>query len=413
MSLGDYLVFSAKCLYYSVGFIGIVMLRCTFISLLAASAIMVLRRTVCRHLPAVRCALWSGLLLVPFLGRLKWYYETREGLRFSWWLTALCMKEHFVFNCIYVTGVLCCFYIMIKRHRRLRRMLGGMKDMGRFWVTELTVSPFSMGLFHPRIVIPDILYKKLSETELEIVLQHEECHIKLYHLWMLRAWELLSCIFWMNPLMWLGLRYFKQDLEQVCDSVCMHGGRLEAAAYGEVLLKCISMLSGSENSLRSYAAFAGESDYQVLKTRLLDLQTRRRLSRRRVRGGSLVLCGMLLILLAVVNKYSYPRYTLMEDVAVFDSTGTRYVLEDSAALREAVVIEEDVVHVNRKAFDRLLSETDWQEDTYFIFFGGFFKMPGIGGGGNGVFFDYADTEGDVDIPYDDNEDIWYVIMRYL
>lgn len=292
-------------------------------------------------------------------------------------------------------------------------MLGEMKDMGRFWVTELTVSPFSMGLFHPRIVIPSVLYEQLSQSELEVILQHEETHIRLYHLWMLRAWELLSCTLWMNPWMWFGLKYFKQDLEQICDSACMHRGQLEPVIYGNVLLKCVSMLSSNGENLHGYAAFAAESDYQILKTRISSLREGRRLSIKRVKAGSIIIGGMVLLTLMTVYSISYPRYTCWDCLDVYDSTGTRCILEDSEALREAIVVSEDSVHVSREAFDSLIAKQGWQEDTYAIAFGGYYKMPGFGFGLNAIFYDYGDIEGDADIGYEDSEDIWMFLIRYL
>ena len=413
MSLEDYLYYFAGIIECIVVYIGIVMVRCVLISFIAASVVMTFRKILCRRLVSVRGMLWSVLLIVPFLGRLKWYYESRTGIRLFWWLFAICMKKPYAIDWIYVLGVLCCFLIMVRRHRRLYHMLGEMQDMGRFWVTELTVSPFSIGLFHPRIVLHSVLYEQLSQSELEVILQHEETHIRLYHLWMLRAWELLSCMFWMNPWMWLGLKYFKQDLEQICDSACMHRGQLEPVIYGNVLLKCVSMLSWSEDSLHGYAAFAAESDYQILKTRITSLREGKRLSMKRVKVGSIILGGMVLLTLLTVYSISYPRYTWMESIGVYDSTGTKRILEDSEALREAIVVSENSVHVSREAFDSLIARQGWQEDTYVIAFGGYYKIPGIGGGVNAIFYNYEDIEGDADIDYENSEDIWMFLIRYL
>lgn len=413
MTLLDSLCYAGRWLYYFAAYIGIVMLRCTFVSLIVAAGILILRKTLLKHATVIRCTLWSVLLLVPFMGRLRWYYETRAGLRMFYWLTYICMQKYYILDWIYVLGVCICAYRMIRGHRRLRQMLGSMENRDRYMVTELHISPFSMGLLHPRIVVPQILCNSLSETELEVILEHEETHIRLFHLWMLRAWEILSCILWMNPLMWIGLKYFKRDLEQVCDSTCMQEGRLDAIAYGDVLIKCAGMLSGSQCRLHGYVAFAGESDYQVLKSRIVDIRDSRKLHMKWVRAGFGGICGLLLIMLAVVYDVSYPRYTKMEDISVYDSTGIRCVLQDSTELRNAVSVSQDSVHVDREAFDQLISQAGCECETYFIYFGGYYKMPGIGGGGNGVFYNYAESVGDVDIFYKSNEDIWNYIMMYL
>lgn len=413
MSFENSIYYAAKWIECITVYISVIMARCVFISLVVTAVIMILRQTLCKRMASVRYALWSILLVVPFLGRLKWYYETRTGIRLFWWLSGLCMKKPYIIDWIYVLGVLICFFIMVRRHRRLNDMLGNMQDMGRFFVTELTVSPFSMGLFRPRIVIPAVLYEQLSPAELEVILQHEETHIKLYHLWMLRAWELLSCIFWVNPLMWIGLTYFKQDLEQMCDSACMHRGQLEPVIYGEVLLKCVSVLSWNKNSLHGYAAFAAESDYRRLKARLTGLRETRQCSMKRMRIGSMTVGCMLMLIIAVFYGSSYPRYTWMEDIVVYDFTGTKPLIKDSGALRLAVVISESQVHINRMAFENLIAEKGLEEKGYVIAFGGYYKMPGIGGGVNAIYYDYADVEDDIDIDYDNSEDVWNFLMRHL
>ena len=53
--------------------------------------------------------------------------------------------------------------------------------------------------------------------------------------------------------------------------------------------------------------------------------------------------------------------------------------------------------------DNILREQGIEEDTFFIGFGGYLKIPGIGGGMSFVEVDYGGQDEKLVIPYWDNE----------
>ena len=52
-----------------------------------------------------------------------------------------------------------------------------------FCVTDMNVTPLTVGLFAPKIVIPKVMLESYSREELRSVIQHERTHIRLGHLW--------------------------------------------------------------------------------------------------------------------------------------------------------------------------------------------------------------------------------------
>ena len=81
------------------------------------------------------------------------------------------------------------------------------------YITDETVSPFVMGIFRPRIYLPD----GLGEEEQEYIILHEKFHIRrLDHIVKPMAFAAL-CIHWFNPFVWVAFILFCKDMEMSCD----------------------------------------------------------------------------------------------------------------------------------------------------------------------------------------------------
>ena len=94
-------------------------------------------------------------------------------------------------------------------------------------------TPFLLGLFRPVIYLPS----GLPEDEREYVLAHEMAHKKHGDgIWKLLGYGLL-CVYWFDPLVWLGYSLFCRDLELACDERVVKGYSLsEKKRYASVLL---------------------------------------------------------------------------------------------------------------------------------------------------------------------------------
>jgi len=96
------------------------------------------------------------------------------------------------------------------------------------------------------------------ETQ-KLVLLHEQRHIALWHTW----WKVIATInlvlFWWNPLVWLGFRYFCRDMELACDdSVMKRLSPEERKRYAEILVEL-----GRGNPLLDAPLSFGECDAAV------------------------------------------------------------------------------------------------------------------------------------------------------
>lgn len=94
--------------------------------------------------------------------------------------------------------------------------------------------PAVIGLFEPRIVVP----QSLDKTDQTYIHLHEITHVKRHHQ-LLRAIALgFGVLLWWNPLIWFAIRVFFTDLELDCDEQLLRWlSPKERLAYADCLLK--------------------------------------------------------------------------------------------------------------------------------------------------------------------------------
>lgn len=117
------------------------------------------------------------------------------------------------------------------------------------------MSPAVYGFFKPRIYFPTHLAQTLSRQQQQLIIEHEQHHIKQKHLWLNLAWDLLVCFAWFNPLVYFARKNFRHDQELYCDYLVLNKTDKHAKkAYGHALLSTISA-THSVSLLCSWKAF--------------------------------------------------------------------------------------------------------------------------------------------------------------
>ncbi len=137
---------------------------------------------------------------------------------------------------LWLTGVGCMLLYMALSYlrmwakvRKAPRLYSNVYRCGEFG------TPFVLGLFSPRIYIPD----GLPEDDLPQVLAHERCHIRRGdHIVKPLAFLLLS-FHWFNPALWLAYILLGRDMERACDELALrHADDAGRAAYTRALVSC-------------------------------------------------------------------------------------------------------------------------------------------------------------------------------
>ncbi len=101
------------------------------------------------------------------------------------------------------------------------------------WLCDRVASPFILGMFRPRIILPSTI----QPEETEHVIAHEQAHLKRFdHFWKPLGFVLLS-VYWFNPVLWITYVFLCKDIELACDErVIRKMNTEEIKAYSSTLL---------------------------------------------------------------------------------------------------------------------------------------------------------------------------------
>ena len=115
---------------------------------------------------------------------------------------------------IWAVGVLVLLVLALVSFLKVRRRVGASIECSPgVRLCDGIDTPFLLGLFRPAIYLPS----GLPEDEREYVLAHEIAHKRHGDcVWKLLGYGLL-CVYWFDPLVWLGYNLFCRDLELACD----------------------------------------------------------------------------------------------------------------------------------------------------------------------------------------------------
>lgn len=391
------------------------LVRCAAWSVLLAAIVALLRKTVCRERTFLRGALWTAFALTPFLGRLRLYYEWEPMARLLAW--PMMDADLYRWFCrIYMAGVVASAVCVFGKRRRLWRAVSEMETTSaggvRVRVTDFKLTPFTVGLLRPAIVLPRLVLEQYDEEERALILEHERTHIRLGHLWAGFAWDVLRCLLWVNPLLALLRRQLCADMEDICDRVCIERSGRDARAYGLVLLKSIRLLRGGED-VPLAVTYAGEKAFPEMKRRMEKIVGFRPYGRKRAAGLAAGTLVAVLAALVLIRAHSYGHANENTDLMVcqYDGEGS-IVSTETEVLRGMISYDDGFVYVEREPFEAFL-EKRGAEGEISIIFGGFYKLPGMGGAANACFYERGAQEGVVRIPYENRMKRWDFVLYQL
>ena len=137
------------------------LVRCAAFSFLLLGLVMLLRKMLFSRRTFIRGLLWSSFLLIPLLGKLKLFYENKAVVGITGRIT------HGTMTClwadyIYMAGILIAAVCIFGKRLRLRKSVAGMEkvflDNMQVRITDMNVTPFTVGLLKLKIVIPKVVW---------------------------------------------------------------------------------------------------------------------------------------------------------------------------------------------------------------------------------------------------------------
>lgn len=393
------------------------LVRCAVFSFILIWFVILLRKVFFSKTVFLRGMLWTWFLFIPFLGKLKLFYENEAVLRMTWRMTYGTMKNIW-FDYIYIAGIFVTAFCIFGKRWHLSKIVAGMKTSAfegtQLYITDMNVTPFTSGLLKPKIVLPQIMLDSYGKNELMAIIQHEKTHIRLGHLWYGFAWDILRCLLWVNPFLTVFRKYLQTDMEDICDRVCIQNSGKSAHEYGLVLLKSLKVLRLGNEEITSTATYAGERGFTDIKRRMSEIAGFRPYRKRLCIGMGAVTLMVMMVVFFVIHANSYARYSESNDIMVGSYDGEATIISnDTEKLSTMISYDDSYVYVDREAFEAFLRENNAEGDIYIVF-GGYYKLPGLGGAGEGCMYERGSKDSIVQIPYESIMKNWaHVLCKQL
>ena len=400
----------------SIVYYTIQLVRCAILSYIVFAFVYILQKTALRNKIFLKGALWSLFLPLLFAGRMKFFYENEIGLKLFWRPTSICMNHVWIcwlYSCVVFVYAVLLFY----KKRRLKKLVAGMEkrevDNMVIHVTNIPVTPFTIGVFRPRIIIPEFILKDYDQKELQTILLHEKTHISLGHLLFYFLWDILRVLLWLNPLLTIGTKFFRQDMEEICDWVTIQRSTGKAYTYGQLLLKSMRVLQEESENFNMFAAFAGDKEYQNIRQRVTRIIRYKPYKRIAAIGISAILTLCVIGQIVWIQSISYDRCNENDNIFIYGyDNGTVTFFDNNDVLYQMISYDDKYVYVDREAFETYLY-TNNETGEVFIIFGGFYKLPGFGGGGYSCCYESCSEDTIVQIPYEKMDDWRITLLKIL
>src|SRR5450759_206136 len=140
-----------------------------------------------------------------------------------------------ILSILYFSGVLCVSFLIIKQSRPVFKAIHKAEIITTQAVKLIRTAeyPSSFSFFSYVFVNPSI-----TDIETEEIVNHELAHIRQWHWLDLVLVELLCMLQWFNPLIWIYIRFIRQNHEYLADEVALQRSS-DPAVYKATLLNQI------------------------------------------------------------------------------------------------------------------------------------------------------------------------------
>ena len=413
-----------ELIYAAVGFYAMLLIRCAILSFPVILILLFFRRFVLKNAIFGRCLVWLMIIPVPFLGRLHIFYETKLLANIFVNLQGICFEYYWI-SCIYLGIAAIILGTSCIRNIRLSKYIKTLEQINisgtTVYINEVHMTPFVYGIFRPKIIIPKYLIEQEGRTcqqddldELSTILLHEKTHIRQGHLILLAIWNIIRILFWINPLLFISTRLLKEDLEAACDRSVIRITGCSPIEYGDMLLRNLKAILKTTSSQGTLALF-GTTAFRSLKHRIIGIKEYKTYSPKRAHisvAASILAVFLTLILIKII---SYQRINAMNNISVYNATDFEtIILVDNSDLSATSSFDDKYLYFDADLLDQIIDLDKYKDKELWIYFGGFYKLPGIGGGGEVAVVKGNDIgTGMVKIPYEEAQDTLVITLLKL
>jgi bla regulator protein BlaR1 len=137
--------------------------------------------------------------------------------------------------------------------------------------------PGVVGIFRPRLVLPEGLVEHLTPPQLQALIAHERCHVRSHDNLVAAVHMVVEALFWFHPAVWWIERRLVEERERACDEAVLRAGsRPQDYAEGILAvcrqsagerLACAAGVSGSNLRARVEAIMRNETGHPMTPRR--------------------------------------------------------------------------------------------------------------------------------------------------
>ncbi|MBE1556100.1 M56 family metallopeptidase [Sporosarcina limicola] len=133
----------------------------------------------------------------------------------------------------------------------------GISEKIPVYISSSISSPFLSGIFHPRIVLPNVEFQL---EELRCIFLHELTHWKRHDAWIKCLLLLINAVHWFNPLVYMARRDIDHFCELSCDeSVVKSMNNQERRRYCELILNVLWNVA--DQRVKLFSAFSDKQKH--------------------------------------------------------------------------------------------------------------------------------------------------------
>lgn len=135
-----------------------------------------------------------------------------------------------------------------------------------FYTSDKYLSPFTIGIFRPKIYIPLALIDSNNKTALEAIIGHELAHVKRHDALGTQFQFIIQAIYFFYPIVWLAGRNINESRERLCDRLVLQQKQILPRQYAQSLIQIVQF--NTMNSLAWPYAPAFKGDKMKLRLRI-------------------------------------------------------------------------------------------------------------------------------------------------
>ena len=173
------------------------------------------------------------------------------------------------------------------------------------------------GLLRPAVLLP-VSAPSWNEERMRVVLDHELAHVARRDWAVQIAAELVRCVYWFHPLVWIACRRLRQESEQACDDRVLAMGHA-GTAYASHLLDLARVFRASDRMCIPAAAIARPSSLERRVAAMLKTDVNRQPLNARSAVGLVLLLLAAALPVASYEGFAQARFAAVSGVVTDES----------------------------------------------------------------------------------------------